>query len=145
MDKLTSSCKPGRNVVSLASQVEQLYHSQPIKSTQSLNTLLKVWQKATAVIADGKQEAATLSGTTGLPIYTARDAAEHATRILMEAESTLADTASYNSVIGTNSHTHTHIQPLHCDRYTPTDLLTHTQKSLFRFALTLSLSCRSVG
>lgn len=129
MEKLTSSCKPGRNVVSLASQVEQMYHSLPIKTTRSLTTLLRVWQKTTAVLADGKQEAATLSGTTGLPIYTARDAAEHATRILMEADSTVTDTACYNAVIGTNSHSHIFLNLYMKLRRTHTliDVCTHTR------------------
>lgn len=103
MEQLMSSCQAGRNVVGISNQVEQLYLSQPIKSTNSLNTLLRVWQKATAVLADGKQEEIDMTeSTAGLStIITARDAAEHATRLLMEAEAGLTETESYNVVIGT--------------------------------------------
>ena len=97
------SCKAGRNVVGISHQVEKLYLSQPIKSTNSLNMLLSTWQQATAVLSYGTQEEIDMTeSTAGLStIITARDAAEHATRLLMEAEAGLTETESYNVVIGT--------------------------------------------
>jgi hypothetical protein len=103
MEQLMRSCKAGRNVVGISHQVEKLYLSQPIKSTNSLNMLLITWQQATAVLSYGTQEEIDMTeSTAGLStIITARDAAEHATRLLMEAEAGLTETESYNVVIGT--------------------------------------------
>jgi hypothetical protein len=103
MEQLMRSCKAGRNVVGISHQVEKLYLSQPIKSTNSLNMLLSTWQQATAVLSYGTQEEIDMTeSTAGLStIITARDAAEHATRLLMEAEAGLTETESYNVVIGT--------------------------------------------
>jgi hypothetical protein len=102
MEQLMRSCKAGRNVVGISHQVEKLYLSQPIKSTNSLNMLLSTWQQATAVLSYGTQEEIDMTeSTAGLStIITARDAAEHATRLLMEAEAGLTETESYNVVIG---------------------------------------------
>jgi hypothetical protein len=117
MDDLAEKCgdikKP---VVTLASQVEDMYNEAERKDAISFNVMLKAWGKATAVLERRKyapaqnSNVATMTGGVTVAVYTPRDAAEHLTKHLMTAEESyeadpdhaqvIPDETSYNIAIG---------------------------------------------
>lgn len=123
LNQLAEKCgNPKEHVVLVASQCEDLFHSSPEVNVVSFNTLLKAWSKTCATLAEnkgstsGKQQQQSSSDIPSVPVYTARDAAEHATNLLLEMEravdesddddsdessrSIVPDTTSFNCVIG---------------------------------------------
>ena len=115
LDQLARKCgNPQEHVILLASQCEDLFHASPNVDIVSFNTVLKAWAKTCAALAEQSKSfhVATIVGSSeipSVPVYTARDAAERATNLLLEMERTaeedpeatiVPDTASYNSVIG---------------------------------------------
>ena len=118
LDQLAQRCAdPKEHVILLASQCEDLFlHSRNNEAdTVSFNIHLKAWKNTCATLADNKHKTTTNSAAFDWKIpshavYTARDAAERATNILLEMEQTLRqdpnspivpDCTSYNIVIGT--------------------------------------------
>lgn len=93
LDELAEQCgdikKP---VVAIASEVEDIYHSSEKKDVVSFNVLLKAWGRACQSLERQKysqynvQENLSTTSVPSVPVYTPRDAAEHLTKHLMEAE-----------------------------------------------------------
>jgi len=119
LDQLAQKCgDPKEHVILLASQCEDLFHSSENVDTVSFNIVLKAWAKTCATLADTNEGigaaleqnmALSASDIPSVPVYTARDAAERATNLLLEMERTaqedpdspiVPDNSSYNSVIG---------------------------------------------
>lgn len=120
LDQLAHRCAdPKEHVILLASQCEDLFlHSINEADTVSFNIHLKAWKNTCATLAENKHKTTTTNSAAAafdwkIPshaVYTARDAAERATNILLEMEQTLQqdpnspivpDCTSYNIVIGT--------------------------------------------
>ena len=113
LEKLASKCGDHHNpVVSLASEAEDLFSSAVKRNTKSFNTLLKAWSKVCNSMATHRSDIpqASIDNIPTVPVYKPRDAAEHMTKLLMEAEQDYErnpeETAvkpnreSYNLVIG---------------------------------------------
>ena len=125
LDELAEKCSdPSQHVILLASQCEDLFHNTQTVDIVSFNTVLKAWAKTCGTLADATRGFAALEAAAAaaasvsiqdihsIPVYTARDAAERATNLLLEMEgkveegaehspsSIVPDTSSYNSVIG---------------------------------------------
>jgi hypothetical protein len=116
MDDLAEKCGDIKQpVVSLASQVEDIYHQAQEKDIISFNVMLKAWSKACHSLERLKHghqsdNKTSKQSSSCLPIYTPRDAAEHLTKQLMSAEEEcqidqdacliVPDETSYNIAIG---------------------------------------------
>jgi hypothetical protein len=114
LEELASKCGNFNNdVISLASQCQDLFESTCRESphVSSLHTVLQAWSKTCATLAErrnswGNGSPQPVYSDSGLPVYTARDAAERATQLLLEHVEERADalcipdTACYNTVIG---------------------------------------------
>ena len=127
LDQLAQRCAdPKEHVVLLASQCEDLFQqSMNEADTVSFNIHLKAWKNTCATLAENKHKQNTAFAgqhqphekwetIPSVPVYTARDAVQRATSILLEMEQThqenphssiVPDCASYNVVIGTYNHT----------------------------------------
>lgn len=141
LDQLANRCgDPKEQVAILASQCQDLFDSeQQHVDVISFNTVLKALSKTSATLADKKnrgfgvlQEPTTTTTTTSIqdksvsnPIYTARDAAERATNLLLEMEraheqdpdsSIAPDALSYNSVIDAWAKSRVEDAPQACER-----------------------------
>jgi hypothetical protein len=119
MDDLAEKCGDIKQpVVSLASQVEDIYYQAKEKDIISFNVMLKAWSKACHSLERQKHgnrngNQITNYNSATLPIYTPRDAAEHLTKQLLSAEEAcqknkdscliVPDETSYNIAIGKSS------------------------------------------
>lgn len=114
LDQLAQRCTdPKEHVILLASQCEDLFHKADEADIVSFNIHLKAWKNTCATLAEHKQAfAGHEKEIPSVPVYTARDAVERATNILLEMERThqedpnssiVPDCASYNVVIGAYS------------------------------------------
>ena len=84
---LASQCGNHHNpIVGVASKAEQAYQQHPQeRDTESLNILLTGWASVCETMALHRSDLVA-STTASVEIYKPRDAAEHMTRLLMEAE-----------------------------------------------------------
>lgn len=117
LDELADQCgdveKP---VVTIASEVEDIYNASKDKDVVSFNVLLKAWGRACQSLQRQKQKhikyniQESSNSVPSIAVYTPRDAAEHLTKHLMEAEASYEkdpdggliapDETSYNIAIG---------------------------------------------
>lgn len=116
MDDIAEQCgdlqKP---VVALASQVEDMYNEADGKDSISFNVLLKAWARCCTALEKQKYKPTdkAMSMDDKVPsiaVYTPRDAVEHLTKHLMQAEAAyeenpgtvevIPDETSYNIAIG---------------------------------------------
>jgi len=116
MDELAEQCGDHNNpVVSIASQVEEIYQSIDEKNVVAFNVLLKAWGKVCLSLEKRKKmnyslkDELSTKSVLSVSIHSARDAVEHLTKHLMEAEASdeknpenngvIPDETSYNTVI----------------------------------------------
>jgi hypothetical protein len=104
MNTLAEQCGDIKNPVAfLASEVEDIYLSSEHKrDTRSLNILLKAWGKAAHALQ--RQNQAHINTITPktipkVPVYTSRDAAQHLTKHLMDAESSYQNDPDNNQIV----------------------------------------------
>lgn len=115
LDKLAEKCGIfDENVISRAAECQDQWEAQVIDKssairpdTISFNIVLKAWSRCCQVLADRSRSRnfnnLPVDITHSVPVYTARDAAERATTLLLgQEDDTTArpDTTSYNIVIG---------------------------------------------
>ncbi len=112
LEELAARCGNFNNdVISLASQCQDLFEScESPPNVNSLRTVLQAWSKTCATLAErrnawGNGSSQPVYSDSGVPVYTARDAAERATQLLLDMEERadalcIPDTACYNTVIG---------------------------------------------
>mmetsp|Transcript_32052 Transcript_32052/g.48743 ORF Transcript_32052/g.48743 Transcript_32052/m.48743 type:complete len:559 (+) Transcript_32052:161-1837(+) len=93
LDELAEQCGDAKKpVVAIASEVEDIYHASEKKDLVSFNVLLKAWGRTCQSLERQKYihyDVHEKLSTTSIPsvaVYTPRDAAEHLTKHLMEAE-----------------------------------------------------------
>jgi len=92
LDELADQCgNVEKPVVTIASEVEDIYHASKDKDIVSFNVLLKAWGRACQSLQRQKQKHVKYNiqeskSVPSIAVYTPRDAAEHLTKHLMEAE-----------------------------------------------------------
>jgi hypothetical protein len=125
LDQLAQRCAdPKEHVILLASQCEDLFQQskEADRNTASFNIHLKAWKNTCVTLAEHEHYSHP-SGTVhqiqipSVPVYTARDAVERATNILLEMEGCVKenpdspiiivpDVTSYNTLIGAYAYVH---------------------------------------
>lgn len=126
LDKLAQKCFNAENPVLVASQCEELYNTSDAVDAVSFNTLLKAWKHTCASLAEHRQHPINSFDKSEIPtvaVYTARDAAQHATNLLLtqkekqdEDSPVRLDTTSYNIVMDTWSKSRVDDAPQACER-----------------------------
>lgn len=114
LDQLASRCSdPKEHVILLASQCEDLFRQQQSEEEADLasfNVHLRAWKNTCATLAQHRHHnSGTVDQIPSVPVYTARDAVERATNIVLEMErlskenpdsNIVPDVTSYNILIG---------------------------------------------
>lgn len=110
LDKIAEQCGSVRKpVVSKAAQCEELFVTQTkrngeiVPDTISFNTVLKAWNRCCSTLSEGQRSRIVIPSDykCSIDVYTAADAARHATTLLLEQKQLPLDAASYNIVIDT--------------------------------------------
>jgi hypothetical protein len=91
LDQLASRCSnPKEHVILLASQCEDLFRqlqSEEEADLASFNVHLRAWKNTCATLAQHRHyNSGTVDQIPSAPVYTARDAVERATNIVLEME-----------------------------------------------------------
>jgi hypothetical protein len=110
LDQLAQRCAdPKEHAILVASQCEDLFKQSEEADIVSFNIHLKAWKNTCATLAEHKHYSGTMHEIPSVQVYTARDAVERATNILLEMERLskenpdspiVPDVTSYNVVIG---------------------------------------------